>query len=81
MAEVNYRVNEDGRFGVTRPEFGFGIQKVSATRRHAFSLVFSNGMGTTMAQRSSTRAAIFGPGTDESFKGLTIGFNLSRRLF
>lgn len=81
LAEVNYRVNEAGRFGVTRPEFGFGIQKVSSTRRHAFSLVFSNGMGTTMSQRSSTRAAIFGPGTEESFKGLTIGFNLSRRLF
>jgi hypothetical protein len=81
MAEANYRLNEEGRFGVTRPNFGFGIQKVSATRRHAFSLTFSNGLGTTMAQRSSTRAAIFGPGVDESFKGLTIGFNLTRRLF
>ena len=81
MAEANYRVNEAGRFGVTRPNFGFGIQKVSSTRRHSFSLVFSNGLSTTMSQRSSTRTAIFGPDIEESFKGLTIGFNLSRRLF
>jgi hypothetical protein len=81
MAEANYRVNEEGRFGVTRPNFGFGIQKVSSTRRHSFSLVFSNGLGTTFTQRSTTRAAIFGPGVDESFKGLTIGFNLTRRLY
>jgi hypothetical protein len=80
MAEANYRINEEGRFGVTRPNFGFGIQKASISRRHSFSLVFSNGLGTTFAQRSTTRAAIL-PGAEESFKGLTIGFNLTRRLF
>ena len=82
MAEADWRVNEEGRLGATRPAFGFGIQKASATRRHAFSLVFSNGVGTTMAQRSGTRGGIFGAGggLEESFKGLTIGFNLSRRL-
>lgn len=83
LAEANFRVNEEGRFGVTRPAFGFGIEKATASRRHAFSLVFSNGIGTTMAQRSATRGPIYGfPGSaEESFKGLTIGFNLSRRLF
>lgn len=83
IGEANLRVNKAGRFGATRPEFGFGIEKATASRKHAFSLVFSNGVGTTMAQRSGTRGAIFGiPGSaDESFKGLTIGFNLSRRLF
>jgi hypothetical protein len=83
IAEANFRVNEEGRFGSTRPAFGFGIEKATASGKHAFSLVFTNGVGTTMAQRSGTRGAIFGfPGSaDESFKGLTIGFNLSRRLF
>lgn len=83
MAEANYRLNEesryiDGPFGIRRPVFGFGIQKASASRRHAFSLVFTNGAGTTMAQRSMTKGLFF---RDDGFDGLTIGFNLSRRLF
>lgn len=81
IAEANFRVNEAGRFGSTRPAFGFGIEKASISRRHAFSLVFSNGAGTTFAQRSATRASLLGSFADESFKGLTIGFNLSRRMF
>ena len=83
MAEANYRLNEASRYisqftGIRRPVFGFGIQKASASRRHAFSLVFTNGTGTTMAQRSMTKGLLFG---DDGFNGLTIGFNLSRRLF
>jgi hypothetical protein len=83
MAEANYRVNEESRYvgsfsGIHRPVFGFGIQKASASRRHAFSLVFTNGGGTTFAQRSMTKGLLFG---DDAFGGLTIGFNLSRRLF
>ncbi len=81
MAEANFRVNKKGRFDSTRPAFGFGIEKASISRRHAFSLVFSNGAGTTFAQRSATRASLLGSFAEESFKGLTIGFNLSRRLF
>lgn len=83
MAEANYRVNEESRYigsftGIHRPVFGFGIEKVSSSRRHAFSLVFTNGAGTTFAQRSMTKGLLFG---DDSFGGLTIGFNLSRRIF
>ncbi len=83
MAEANYRVNDKARYldvanGIRRPVIGFGIQKVSASRRHAFSLTFSNGPGTTFAQRSMTRGLLF---SDDGFQGLTIGFNLSRRLF
>ena len=83
MAEANWRVNEEARYegvgnGIHRPAFGFGIQKASASRRHAFSLVFTNGLGTTMSQRSMTNGLLF---RDDSFNGLTIGFNLSRRLF
>ncbi|MDX2031896.1 MAG: DUF5777 family beta-barrel protein [Blastocatellia bacterium] len=83
MAEANYRLNEKARYvdgisGIRRPVFGFGLQKASASRRHAFSLVFTNGPGTTMSQRSMTRGLFF---SDDSARGLTIGFNLSRRIF
>jgi hypothetical protein len=83
MAEANLRLNEASRYqgignGIRRPVFGFGIQKASISRRHAFSLVFSNGPGTTFSQRSMTRGLLF---ADDGFNGLTIGFNLSRRLF
>jgi hypothetical protein len=87
MAEANLRSNEDSRYvtgepefgrGIHRPVVGFGIQKVSISRRHAFTLTFSNGPGTTFAQRSMTNGLLFG---DETFGGLSIGFNLSRRLF
>ncbi|MCW5966981.1 MAG: hypothetical protein KIT57_00575 [Blastocatellales bacterium] len=87
MAEANMRLNKRGRYTDGRPEFGrgihrpvvgFGIQKASVTRKHAFTLTFSNGHGTTFAQRSQTRGLFF---ADDSFSGMTIGFNLTRRLF
>lgn len=83
MAEANLRLNEASRYvgefsGIHRPSFGFGIQKVSESRKHSFSLTFTNGFGTTFSQRSMTRGII---GADDTPQGLTIGFNLSRRLF
>lgn len=83
MAEANYRVNEESRYiadfsGIHRPVFGFAIQKASASRRHSFTLTFTNGYGTTFSQRSMTRGLV---GADDGWQGLTIGFNLSRRLF
>lgn len=83
MTEANMRVNEASRYvteftGIHRPVFGFAIQKVSESRRHSFTLSFTNGHGTTFSQRSMTRGAI---GADDGWNGLTIGFNLSRRLF
>jgi hypothetical protein len=80
LAEANWRVNEAGKFNSTAPAFGFGIEKVTISRRHAFSLIFSNGAGTTFAQRSATRRSLL-RSADESIQGLTIGFNLSRRIF
>jgi hypothetical protein len=82
LAEANYRANQESRYldsgaGIRRPVVGFGLQKESASRRHAFTLTFSNGPGTTMAQRSQTRGLYF---ADDSLRGLTIGFNLSRRF-
>lgn len=83
MAEANMRVNEKSRYvtefsGIHRPVFGFAVQKVSESRRHSFTLSFTNGHGTTFSQRSMTRGLI---GADDGWNGLTIGFNLSRRLF
>lgn len=87
MAEANMRLNKHSRYIERRPEFalgihrpvvGFGIQKSSISRKHSFTLTFSNGHGTTLAQRSQTRGLFF---TDDSFSGMTIGFNLTRRLY
>jgi len=87
MAEANMRLNEESRYtsrapglglGIHRPVVGFGIEKASASRRHSFSLTFSNGPGTTPSQRSMTRGLFF---SDDSFSGMSIGFNLTRRLF
>ena len=85
MAEANYRVNEASRYappgsftGIHRPVIGFAIQKASASRRHSFTLTFTNGPGTTFSQRSQTRGLV---GADDSLQGFTIGFNLSRRIF
>jgi hypothetical protein len=80
LAEANWRVNEAGKFNSTAPAFGFGIEKVTISKRHAFSLIFSNGAGTTFAQRSATRRSLV-RSADETIQGLTIGFNLSRRIF
>src|SRR5262245_17557088 len=84
MTAAKMRVNEDSRYanpdfgtGIHRPVFGFAIQKASASRRHSFTLTFTNGYGTTFSQRSMTRGMI---GADDGWQGLTIGFNLSRRL-
>ena len=74
LGEAIYRV--DGRLGVIRPAFMLGIQK--KVFRHSFTLGLSNSPGTTMSTRSATRGAY---GYDDTFGGLTIGFNLSRRLF
>jgi hypothetical protein len=80
LAEANWRVNDAGKFNSTAPAFGFGIEKVTISKRHAFSLVFTNGVGTTFAQRSATRRSLI-RSADESIQGLTIGFNISRRIF
>ena len=74
LGEAIYRV--DGRLGVIRPAFMLGIQK--KVFRHSFTIGVTNSPGTTMSTRSATRGAY---GYDDTFGGLTIGFNLSRRLF
>ena len=87
LAEANMRLSESARyegnqpeygFGIHRPVYGFGVEKMSKSRRHSFTLTLSNGPGTTPAQRSMTRGLLF---SDDSLGGMTIGFNLTRRLF
>jgi hypothetical protein len=83
MAEINQRLNEearykDGEVGINHPVYSFAIQKASASKRHGFSLVFSTSPGTTMSQRSQTRGLLF---ADDRIQGLTIGFNIVRRIF
>jgi len=75
VAEANIRVNgpvEERH----RPAFMFGVQK--KLYRHSFTLGVSNSAATTLSQRSATRGAL---GLDDGFGDLTIGFNISRRLF
>ena len=74
IGEAIYRV--DGRLEEIRPSFMLGIQK--KIFRHSFTLGVTNSPGTTMSTRSATRRAY---GFDDTFGGLTIGFNISRRLF
>jgi mono/diheme cytochrome c family protein len=70
-------VNGDD-LGIHRPAYAFGIQK--RVRGHAFTLGFSNGPGTVVAQRAGTRATFLGSESADTPSGLFIGFNLMRRL-
>jgi uncharacterized beta barrel domain-containing protein DUF5777 len=74
IGEAIYRV--DGRLEEIRPSFMLGIQK--KIYRHSFTLGVTNSPGTTLSTRSATRRAY---GFDDTFGGLTLGFNISRRLF
>lgn len=65
--------------GIHRPAFGFGIQK--KIRRHSFTLGLTNSPGVTVSQRSGTRAAFLNNPSADTFKGLVIGFNLTRQLY
>lgn len=65
--------------GIHRPAFSFGIQK--KIHRHSFTIGFTNSPGTTVGQRSSTRAAFLGNPSADTFKNISLGFNLSRQLF
>ena len=74
VGEAIYRVSE--RLGEHRPAFMLGIQK--KVFRHSFTLGLTNSPGTTLSTRSATRGSYGGGTFDDTFSGLTIGFNLSR---
>jgi Membrane bound beta barrel domain (DUF5777) len=83
VGEAIYRVSgwleqtESGVATPRRPSFMLGIQK--KIYRHSFTLGLTNSPGTTLSTRSATRGSY--NGLDDTFGGLTLGFNLSRRLF
>ena len=78
VAEVIPTLYHGDELGIDRPSYAFGIQK--RIKGHAFTLGFSNGPGTVVAQRAGTRATFLNDPTADKAKGLVIGFNLMRRL-
>ena len=79
VAEVIPTLANGRDLGIHRPAYSFGIQK--KIWRHAFTLGFSTSPGTTVSQRSGTRAAFLGDPTADTPSGLFIGFDLTRQIF
>jgi hypothetical protein len=65
--------------GIHRPAFSFGIQK--KIWRHAFTFGWSNSPGTTVSQRSGTRATYLEDPSADTPAGLFIGFDLTRQIY
>ena len=61
--------------GLDQYRDGFVVSDINA---NTDTLSFTNGGGTTMSQRSMTRGL---QGQDDTLRGLTVGFNLTRRIF
>ena len=76
MAEIIPTFVNATELGIHRPVYGFGIQK--KIFRHAFSIGFTTGPGTTVAQRIGTRGAFLGGNPHED--KLFIGFDLTRQI-
>ena len=53
---------------------------VAAVTDAAFTLALTNSPGTTIAQRSGTRAAFLGDPGSDGFGGLSLGFNITRQI-
>ena len=79
VAEVIPTLVNGGDLGIHRPAYSFGIQK--KIWRHAFTFGFSNSPGTTVSQRSATRATLLGDPTADTPGGLFIGFDLTRQVY
>ncbi len=78
IAEVIPTLANARALGIHRPAYSFGIQK--RLWHHAFTLGFSNGPGTTVAQRAGTRATFLNDPTADTPGGLFIGFDLMRQF-
>lgn len=79
IAEVNPTLANGQELGIHRPPFSIGIQK--KIWRHAFTFGVTTAPGTTVAQRSGTRATFLRDPHADTPSGLFVGFNLSRQLF
>jgi len=79
IAEVNPTLVGGRELGIHRPAYAFGIQK--KIWRHAFTFGFTNSPGTTVSQRSGTRAAYLNEPSGDTPGGLFIGFILTRQIY
>lgn len=78
LAEIIPTLANGEDLGIHRPAYSFGIQK--KIWRHAFTLGLTTSPGTTVSQRSGTRARFVGdPGADTP-GGLFLGFDLTRQI-
>lgn len=78
IAEVEPMLANARDIGAHRPPFGFAIQK--KILRHSFTFGFTTAPGTTVSQRSQTRAIFNRDPRADRGTGLSVGFNLSREL-
>ncbi len=79
IAEVNPTLVGGRALGIHRPAYAFGVQK--KIWRHAFTFGFTNSPGTTVSQRSGTRAAYLNQPSGDTPGGLFIGFDLTRQIY
>ena len=79
VAEVIPTLVNGRELGIHRPAFSFGIQK--KIWRHAFTFGWSNSPGTTVSQRSGTRATYLEDPSADTPAGLFIGFDLTRQIY
>ncbi len=78
VAEVTPTLVNGRPLGIHRPAYSFGIQK--KLFRHAFTFGFTNAPGTTVSQRTATRAAFLDDPSADKPSGLFIGFDLMRQI-
>lgn len=78
VAEVIPTLAGGRALDIHRPAYSFGIQK--KIWRHAFTLGVTNSPGTTVSQRSGTRAAYTGQPSADTPGGLVIGFDIMRQI-
>lgn len=78
LAEIDPTLVNFRELGIHRPAYAFGIQK--KIRRHAFTLGLTNAPGSTVAQRSGTRASFLNDPNADTPSGLFLGFDLTRQI-
>lgn len=79
VAEAIPTLANGRELGIHRPAYAFGIQK--RIWRHSFTFGFTNSPGTTVSQRSGTRATYLEDPTADKPSGLFVGFDLSRQIY
>jgi mono/diheme cytochrome c family protein len=79
IAEVIPTVVGGTDLGIHRPPFSFAIQK--KLYRHAFTLGVTTSPGTTVSQRAGTNATFLNNPRADTFSGLFLGFDITRRIY